>query len=237
MQFSDMTWMDVEHYLNHHDDRVVVIVGACEQHAYLSLMTDIRAPLAIARVAAQIEPVLIAPPLNYGISPYFAAFPGTVSIRPETLATLTREVIESLLEQGFGGMLVSNGHGGNTGALRPVLIELADTHPDARLALFEWWRDARVLAVGEAAGLPSYHANWSEALPITRVGELPEGDKVPPDIPQVASPQVFRETLGDGSFGGPYRAPETVIESVFDAAVASMVEALQALKRTTDDHS
>lgn len=231
MQFADMTWMDVEHYLRHHDDRVVVIVGACEQHAYLSLLSDIHAPLAIARAATQIEPALIAPPLNYGVSPYFTTYPGTVSLRPETLATLTREVIEALLAQGFGGVLVSNGHGGNTGVLRPVLIELAAAHPQARLALFEWWRDPRVVAVEEAAGLPGYHANWSEALPVNRVGELPEGDKAPPDAPPVASPQAFREVLGDGSFGGPYRAPETVIESVFDAAVASMIEALQALAR------
>jgi creatinine amidohydrolase len=39
--FEDMSWMAVERYLQH-DDRLVVTIGSCEQHAYLSLATDAR---------------------------------------------------------------------------------------------------------------------------------------------------------------------------------------------------
>lgn len=230
MLFEDLSWMDVEHYLQHHSDRVVVITGACEQHAYLSLLADIRAPLAIARAAAQIEPVLIAPPLPFGVSPYFTAYPGTISLRAETFAALVREVIEQLLAQGFRRVLVSNGHGGNSGLLLALLGELANAHPEARLAFFEWWRHEKVAAAAQAAGLPQHHANWSEALPVNVVGPLPEGVKEPPTFPRTASAVQVREALGDGSFGGPYRAPESAINALFDAAVAAMVEALRALR-------
>ena len=39
MRIDDCNWMDVENYLKK-DDRLMVILGACEQHGYLSLMTD-----------------------------------------------------------------------------------------------------------------------------------------------------------------------------------------------------
>ena len=42
MHLADLNWMDVEHYLEH-DRRIIAITGATEQHAYLSLLTDIKA--------------------------------------------------------------------------------------------------------------------------------------------------------------------------------------------------
>ena len=45
MRFQDLNWMDVERYLET-DNRIMLITGATEQHAYLSLLTDIRISLA-----------------------------------------------------------------------------------------------------------------------------------------------------------------------------------------------
>jgi len=228
MLFEDLNWMDVERYLER-DDRVVVVTGSCEQHGYLSLASDVRVPLAVAREACRREGVLIAPPLPYGVSPYFAAYPGTLSLRPETFAAVVRGLIEGLLAQGFRRVLVSNGHGGNTGLLIPLLVELGDAHPEARLALFHWWRHPAVEAVAREAGLPQRHANWSESFPFTQVGPLPEGEKEPVELPQVAPPARFRAALGDGSFGGPYQAPQEVMDRLFAAAVEAMVAALRDL--------
>jgi len=228
MLLEDMNWMDVERYLER-DDRVVVVVGACEQHGYLSLLADIRIPLAVAREACKREGVLIAPPLPYGISPYFTAYPGTLSLRPETFAAVVREVIEGLLAQGFRRVLVSNGHGGNTGLVSPLLVELGNAHPEARISLFHWWRHPAVERIAREAGLPQYHANWSENFPFTRVGPVPEGGKEPVKIPGTAATAGFRAALGDGSFGGPYQAPDAVMERLLAAAVEAMVEALQEM--------
>ncbi len=229
MLFDELNWMDVEHYLAHHDNRVIVITGACEQHAYLSLLSDVRAPLAIAQAAVGFESVLIAPPLPYGISPYFTAYPGTISLSPETFSAVVREVLAGLIRQGFKGVLVSNGHGGNTDTLRNLLVELGSEHPDVTFDLFEWWKDERVADVAAATGLPPNHANWLEALPTNRVANLPDGEKEPPTLSRVAPPQAVREALGDGSYGGPYHAPDAVMDRVFEAAVTSMVERLRAL--------
>jgi creatinine amidohydrolase len=217
MLFEDLSWRDVEQYLER-DDRVVVITGSCEQHSTLSLLSDIRVPLAVARDACRQEGVLIAPPFPYGISPYFTAYPGTLSLSPETFTAAARELIEGLLGQGFRRVLVSNGHGGNSGALHSLLAELGDAHPDAHLALFHWWRHPAVCAVAQEAGLPQHHANWSENFCFTRVGPAPEGDKAPVEFDSTAPPAAVRAALGDGSYDGPYQAPDEV-----------MVEALREL--------
>jgi creatinine amidohydrolase len=84
MRIEDLNWMDVEEYLRH-EDRLILVIGACEQHGYLSLLSDVKIPLALADAAAQKTGVLVAPPLNYGVSPYFIAYPGTFSLRLSTL--------------------------------------------------------------------------------------------------------------------------------------------------------
>lgn len=229
MQFAAMNWMQVEAYLQR-DDRVVVITGACEQHAYLSLLADIRAPLAIAEAACEQENVPIAPPLPYGISPYFAAYPGTISLSPETFAAVVREVLANLRRQGFKRILVSNGHGGNTGVLGPLISEEDTAHPEARIVLFEWWRHPAVNAVAEAAGLVQYHANWSENFPaLTRVAPVPDGQKTPVLLSPGASAAAARAVLDDGCFGGAYQAPDEVMDQFFAAAVGAMVKVLHSL--------
>jgi creatinine amidohydrolase len=228
MHFEDMNWMDVESYLKQ-DDRVVVVTGACEQHAYLSLLTDIRVPLAVARAACEREQVLIAPPINFGISPYFTAYPGTISLRVETFAIIVREVLGELIRQGFRRILVSNGHGGNTGALANLLVALSSAHPGVKISLFEAWNHPAVLKVAEEAGLKVNHANWAEGFPFTRVAENPPGEKPGVLMPRIASAEEFRQVLGDGNYGGPYQAPDEVMQRSFDAAVGAMVELLKGL--------
>jgi creatinine amidohydrolase len=52
MRIEDLNWMDVEEYLKH-DNRLMLVVGACEQHGYLSLLSDVKIPLALADAAAK----------------------------------------------------------------------------------------------------------------------------------------------------------------------------------------
>jgi len=41
MRLEDLNWMDVEKYLQQ-EDRLMLVTGATEQHAYLSLLTILR---------------------------------------------------------------------------------------------------------------------------------------------------------------------------------------------------
>src|SRR4029079_12006480 len=127
MRFEDLNWMDVESYLQT-DDRLMLVTGACEQHGYLSLLTDSKIPLALAGAASQQTGVLVGPALHFGISPYFTTYPGTITLRAQTYLAIISAVVRSLHACGFRRLLFVNGHGGNAPA-QGVLAELVNELP------------------------------------------------------------------------------------------------------------
>lgn len=228
MRLEDLNWMDVAEYLKH-DDRLMLVLGACEQHGYLSLLTDIKIPLALADAASAQTGVLVAPPLNFGASPYFLAYPGTFSLRLSTLMDAIEDIVRSAYRQGFRRILILNGHGGNDG-VRTRLSELLNELPGLRLEWYSWWRSHSVETVAMRYELKPAHANWLEAFPFTRVTDLPETSKVPPVVPSsLMSAEEARQVYGDGSFGGPYQAAPEVMGEIFSAALADVVQLLQNL--------
>ena len=226
MRLEDLNWMDVEAYLKQ-DDRLMLILGSCEQHASLSLMTDIRIPQALADSASQRTGVLVAPPLNFGCSPYFLAYPGTISLRVGTLLAAVEDIVRSLHGQGFRRILILNGHGGNIPA-KTFLHELNNNLPDLKLNWYDWWLSHSIEAVAVKHNLKPTHANWLEAFPFTIVGELPAGPKVPPRVPgAILDAKTAREVYGDGSFGGPYVASEQIQHQMFAAALEDILAMLK----------
>ena len=191
MRFEDCSWFDVEKYLQN-ENRLILVLGACEQHGYLSLLADSKIPLALADAASQKTGVLVAPVVNYGISPYFMDYPGSFSLRATTLLDLVEDLVRSAYHQGFRRILFLNGHGGNDPS-RARLYEVANTLPELQLAWYAWWQAHSVEAVAINHGLRSYHAAWIEAFPFTRVGDLPDGEKNPAPYSWIGQCQVWLE--------------------------------------------
>ncbi len=224
MRFEELNWFDIEAYLEN-DDRMMLVLGSCEQHGYLSLLTDVKIPLALADAASQQRGVLVAPPLNFGASPYFMAYPGTISLRIETLMGVVEDVVRSVYAHGFKRLLVINGHGGND-PVRGRLYEVANDLPDLRIAWYTWWNSHSVQAVLERQGLKAYHAGWIEAFNFTQVTDLPEGEKAPCHVPGLLGSEEARHIYGDGVFGGKYQADESIMRSIFDTCVTDIVHLL-----------
>lgn len=225
MRIEDLNWMDVESYLQR-DDRLMLVTGTTEQHGYLSLLTDIKIPLALADAASQKTDVLVAPPLNFGCSPYFLAYPGTFSLRASTLMDVVEDIVRSAVQTGFRRILVLNGHGGNAPA-RARLREAVNDLPGIRLGWYDWWTSHSVEAVAQKHGLQPTHANWMEAFPFTIVSELPESPKVPPQVPDIMDAATARRLYGDGSFGGSYQASAEVMDELFAACLEDVLQLLK----------
>src|SRR5919107_2076442 len=111
MKISEMNWLQVEEYLKS-DDRAVVPLGCTEQHAYLSLSVDSILAERVALEAAEPMGVPVFPVQAYGITPYFMAYPGTVSLNADTYLRIITDILESLKRTGFRRILFVNGHGG-----------------------------------------------------------------------------------------------------------------------------
>ena len=205
--------MQLESYLER-DDRIVLPLGSTEQHAYLSLGTDNILAERIAFEAAEPLGVPVLPVLAYGLTPSFATYPGSPTLRMETYVRVLGDVLDSLHGQGFRRILIVNGHGGNTAA-RSRVSEWLGAHADAQVRWHDWWSAPRVAETCTRLDPVWSHAAWSENFPWTRLEgvELPSEPKQPVPLPPALEPRALRAAAGDGSFGGFYqRADEDVLE-------------------------
>ena len=225
MRFEDLNWFDIEEYLKK-DDRLMIVLGSCEQHAYLSLTTDVKIPLALGDTASKQSGVLLAPPVHFGISPYFLQYPGTISLRISTLLDLVEDVLESVYQHGFRRILILNGHGGNE-PVKSKLYEMQNRYSDIQLAWYAWWQSNTITAIAHKHNIKPAHANWLEAFPFTIVSELPEESKTPPFVPGLMSAAKTKAVYGDGNFGGPYQVEPEIMTEIFDAATHDILHLLK----------
>jgi creatinine amidohydrolase len=229
VRIRDCNWMQVEDYLRR-DDRVLLPIGSTEQHGYLSLETDNILAERVSAEAAEPLGVLVLPVLPYGLTPSFAAYPGSPTLHLDTFLGVLRDLLDSLYGQGFRRFLVVNGHGGNLpgGAL---LREWMAQRSDAQAIFHSWWSSDRVQAAArEVDPLPS-HANWFENFPWTRLEGVSLPQERKPDLDQaayqVAGPGQVRELLGDGVFQGTYELPDEQVARVWEAGVQEVRELLE----------
>jgi len=230
LRIADMNWMQVDDYLKT-DDRAVVPLGSTEQHAYLSLLVDTLIPERLAEEAAEPLGIPVFPAVPFGISPYFTAFPGTVSLRLETYVSLIRDLLDSLSRTGFRRIVFVNGHGGNAPASAFASEWVAD-HPGHKVKTFSWWIAPRTLTSIRAVDPVGSHASWMENFPWTRLPgvTLPEGPKPAFDITRksILDPAGLKRVLGDGNYGGDYQKPDDDMMAIWQVAVQEAREVMEA---------
>ncbi len=116
---TEMTWPEVQTALE--TARLAIIpVGAHEQHGpHMNESCDaVLATEMAKRLGAALHPlVLVTPTVNMGVSPHHLNFPGTLSLRPETLLAVLRDMVVSLRHHGIDKVLFLNSHGGNQATL------------------------------------------------------------------------------------------------------------------------
>lgn len=220
-QLADLNWRQVEAYLER-DDRVVIPLGSTEQHAGLSLSVDTILAERIAVEAAEPLGVLVFPALPYGVAPYFAAFPGTVTLRLETYFAVIEDLLVSLEQTGFRRVLLVNGHGGNSPA-EAFAQKWCASRPEMRVRFHNWWRAPETWAAVQAIDENASHASWMENFPWTRLEGVtqPGTSKPMVDTRQLGtlSPEEAKALLGDGSFGGAYEKPDEVMLKLWRVGV------------------
>jgi creatinine amidohydrolase len=221
MRIAEMNWMMVEEYLRR-DDLCVLPLGSTEQHAYLSLSVDSILAERLAIEAAAPLGVPVFPVLAFGITPYFSAFPGTISLRVQTHLSVVRDILDSMCEQGFKRILIVNGHGGNVPAQGLVAEWLAD-HPGMRLKFHNWWNAPKVWAQVQAFDPVASHASWMENFPWTRLAnvEMPSEQKPASDLDKIRQldPKALRAYLKDGNWGGVYQRPDEEMLEIWRVGV------------------
>lgn len=143
-------------------DRTVVVLpcGSVEQHGlHMPLGTDTMLAAAVTQAAAErlagTVPVVLLPPPWYGFSPHHMAFPGTVTLRSETVIALVKDIADAVLGHGFRRLALVNGHGGNIAVLDVAAADLGHG----------WHGRARVATVTYFALVADRAAEFRESAP------------------------------------------------------------------------
>jgi creatinine amidohydrolase len=221
MRISDLNWMMVEEYLKR-DNRCVLPLGSTEQHAYLSLSVDSILAERIAVEAAEPLGVPVFPVVAYGITPYFRAFPGSITLRVDTYLGLVGDILDAMAEQGFRRILIVNGHGGNAPA-QSLAGEWMSDHPEIRIKFHNWWNAPKTWAQVMAIDPVASHASWMENFPWTRLADviMPDMQKPMSDLDYLRQldPQSLRDYLKDGNYGGRYQREDEEMMKIWRAGV------------------
>ena len=221
MKISEMNWSQVESYLAK-DDRAVLPTGSTEQHAQLSLSVDSILSERVSLDAAATIGVPVFPAVSYGVTPYFMAFPGTVTLKVETFIKVIGDILDSLAAHGFKRIVIVNGHGGNAPA-QSLAAEWMAARPDVQVKFHNWYNAPKTWKKVTEIDPVASHASWMENFPWTRLPgiEQPSHQKPMVDLERMRTfgPEGVREILQEGNFGGYFQRSDEDMNAIWSVAI------------------
>lgn len=207
MLLQHSTWPDIEAYLER-STGVIIPIGSMEQHGPNGLIgTDALCAEIIAREAGEQADILVGPTITMGVAQFNLGFPGTVTMRAETVMAVISDYVRSLTRHGFERFFFLNGHGGNIAPANAAFQDLYADHsfqrersnePGIRCRLRSWWEyentnTLRYDLYGEWEGL---HATPSEVA-ITQSAYPDQARSVAMEKPEKLTKDYYRNFGGD----------------------------------------
>ena len=231
-------WPDIAAALPH--GLIAVIgVGAVEQHgAHLALSTDTIMSGGVARrIAEQIDGFLLSP-VPYGDTWTAEGYPGTVSVKPETLRAILTDIGEGLSRIGVKALVIINGQFGNREpiALTARSLKQSSNFPVLYLDYPGLEAFAAEICDSKPAGPGFFHADEVETSMVLAI----KPDAVNMALATAEYP-AFPATFGaeamdlstfnkSGVFGDPRPATVSKGEVLIERIVASSVSLIHAFK-------
>ena len=235
MILEEMTMPEVEAAMK--TCRTVFIpFGALEEHGpHLPLSTDTIQAYQVGKLASQLIPFFVAPPVPYGNCRSTKCHPGTISVSTATLRYLMKDLVRSFYRQGIRNVLVLTGHAGGAHrlALQDAGEELLDELPELRIAVVTEYELAKEegRAIVETAG--DAHAGEIETSRIMHSHpELVKGTALAefPSFPEGLLVRDKRRYWPGGVWGDPSKAtPEkgALLERLVVSRVVELVRLLE----------
>ena len=253
----ELTWPDIAEYLKE-QDVVMVPIGATEQHGHHTpLLVDTAWASDVSEAVARQENVLVAPPMHFGWSPHHLAYPGGITLRPETLTQVAVDIGESLISHGFKKIIFVNGN--RVANLPPLQIAMAKLrfNTGAYVAIIDTHLIARK-EVCEAAGNrrdASHHAGnvetsfmmhaHPELVRTDKIMNLPEhpladfASTFPMDPPldqniafsQATAAEFYKRTGGHGTYSNPGSASAEIGRAVLEVTIKRAAQFIAQVKK------
>lgn len=193
--YASLTWQDIAQMPDKEKTVLLQPMGAIEQHGYhLPLAVDgAIAQGVICRAVAELAPEISAyvlPTLFYGKSTEHLGFPGTISLRTETLLALLMDVGESVYRAGFRKLALVNAHGGQPQVLELVARDLHSRYRDFWVFPLFIWRAsdlAESLLTAKEYELGIHGGDAETSLMLALYPELVRLDRAVAEYPPIPS--------------------------------------------------
>jgi creatinine amidohydrolase len=198
----------------------VIATGSVEQHLeHLAMDYDICAASWVAEEAARrlYPQVVVAAPINIGISEHHMQHPGTLTAKPGTWLSAVFDAVESLLRHGVRNVLILNGHGGNEapvyGILRQWQLYFQSCMPGRSVQFHSYWNLSRAEAEQiSLTGVPGHATEYETSMALALFPE-----------------KVRHDAMRDQADRLPLEATPEKGERLAESAVARTVEYLEGM--------
>ncbi len=144
-------------------DKAILPIGATEYHGpSMPYGTDtIGAETLAEAIARELGHTLVLPALDYGVSFHHIDFLWTLSLRPETLSLLIRDIVESAMQHGIRKFAILTAHDGNPPPAESAARSLYQDH-GIEIAMIGGWQEAARNALAGSWDIDLDHAGQSE---------------------------------------------------------------------------
>nr|WP_276531436.1 creatininase family protein [Fictibacillus nanhaiensis] len=226
----------------------IIPVGAHEQHGphMLESCDAVLAEKMANKLAERLFPnVIVAPTVNMGVSHHHLNFAGTISLRPSTLISILKDMIESLKHHGISQFLLLNAHGGNQSTLSVASLELS-RELDVKIYYAKTTASAKT-AISQYVKSPLYghscEREVSEALylapHLVKINRLEKGDIQPgiwKELRQnkaVQGPYQYEEMTANGCIGDATQASEEIGKEIVEEALNNVETTIKEILELT----
>ena len=240
---ANMTSPEIGEALKNGFDTAIFAVGSNEQHGpVLAVSTDtVLGDVLALRVAEKLGGALKFPTINVGCSEHHMMFPGTVTLRKETLQLVLKDYVSSLARHGFKRVVILPSHGGNFGPIAEVVEELVMENPDVKIIAytdllnfvehltetsenFDISPEDSGAHAGESEVSMMMHANPKGVRP----ENIPHGKGYVGVFDEAATQRIFEEGIAGlspiGVLGDPAEASEMHGEAYIEAVAEAVFE-------------
>ncbi|MBA3046211.1 MAG: creatininase family protein [Candidatus Thermoplasmatota archaeon] len=209
-------------------------IGALEEHGpHLPLSTDNLQPEYVAiEVAKKLGNTFVLPILKYGQCSSTRNFPGTVSLRFETLQMIAEDVLTELHRTGFRNVVVLSGHAGR---LHMAALKLAAGHVleklDMKLMVLS---DYDIAYAMKEIEIPpdDGHAGMIETSRVMAIRpDLVKGSAEPchPEFPKYRVMRDAQKYFPDGVMGDPQLANKEFGEKANGIIIDELVDIIRMM--------
>jgi len=221
--WEELTYEEIKELVNK-VNLVIVPVGSTEQHGpHLPLNVDAYITYEIAKAVSAKTGVPVVPLISYGSSLTHKSFPGTLTIKPETLLSIILDVCRSLKANGFTKILLLNGHVPNEWVLKTAMDILRAEHDDLRVKVMSYFSCSNEVYM-EMIKDQGDHANYFEtSLMLYLRPELVKPTKIV-DEPSRPLPFDYRydQRSSSGVWGRPSLSTREDGQRIFNRIVAEI---------------